>query len=81
MALPRSIGRLRLYEVERNGMALYAEVRCENGVDGKPRYYAKVKDMHGRVYIEVEDIRTTALPYTLEKKVLQPVQDWLKREE
>jgi hypothetical protein len=81
LALPRSIGKLHLYQVEHNGSALFAEVRTSNGVDGRPRYDATVKDQSGRVYIEVEDYRTEPLPYTIEKELLKPVQDWLKHEE
>lgn len=81
LALPKSIGKLCLYQVEQNGSALYAEVRSENGADGRPHYHASVKDQNGRVYIEVEDYQTEPLPYTLEKATLQPVRDWLKHEE
>jgi len=80
LALPKSIGSLRLLQVEPNGEALFAEVRAENGDDGRPRYHASVKDKNGRVYIEVEDYRTETLPYTLDGEVLQPVRDWLKQE-
>jgi malonyl CoA-acyl carrier protein transacylase len=78
LALPKSIGQLRVYCSELNGEALFAEVSSESGEDGRPHYTARVKDNQGKVYIEVEDYRTEPLPYTLEKELLQPVQEWLK---
>ena len=77
MALPRSIGSLKVYRVGVNGTAIYAEVKQHENDEGRPSFDARVVDAKGRVYLEMEDYRTEPLPYSVEKEQLTPLQTWL----
>lgn len=79
LALPKSIGKLALYQVEvGDEPEVYAEVRPWIDPDGRPHFTARVVDGAGQVYLELDDYRTEPLPYTVEKTLLEPVQEWLK---
>ncbi|NPV56113.1 MAG: SDR family oxidoreductase, partial [Anaerolineae bacterium] len=79
MALPRSIGSLRVYRTTPNGVPIYAAVKPLAGEDGRIRFDAVVVDAKGRVYLEMDDYRTEPLPYSVEKEQLEPLQRWMKQ--
>ncbi len=72
LALPRAIGRVRFYDAQPNGEAIYAEVRPEHDEDGL-RFQARVVDARGQVYLEMEDYRTSPLPYAVQEELLAPL--------
>ncbi len=78
LALPRSIQKLTLYRPRVNGAAIYAEVRPLEAEDGSLRFDARVLDADGRLYLELEGYRTTPLPYSAEKDLLDPFQELVK---
>ncbi len=78
LALPRSIRSLTLYRTPLNGAAVYAEVRPLEAEDGSFRFNARVLDAEGRLYLELEDYRTTPLPYSAEKNLLEPLKELVK---
>lgn len=80
MALPRSIGRLRVYPTEVNGSEIYAEVTPRGEDRERPSFNARVVDAKGRVFLELEDYRTEPLPYTVEKEQLKPLRTWLSND-
>jgi len=77
MALPRSIGNLKVYPAEVNGSEIYAEVTPRSEGGERPSFNARVIDAKGRVFLELEDYRTEPLPYSVEKEQLKPLQTWL----
>ena len=72
LALPRAIGRVCFYDVQPNGEAIYAEVHPEHDEDGL-RFQARVVDARGQVYLEMEDYRTSPLPYAVQEELLAPL--------
>ena len=78
MALPRSIGSLRVYRVGMNGTDIYAEVKPHQDEDQRPCFDARVVDAKGRVYLELENYRTEPLPYSVEKEKLEALQHWMR---
>lgn len=73
MALPRSIGSLKIYRPEKNGEPIFAEVVPSQAEDGEIRFDARVVDGKGRLYLELNDYRTVRLPYTVEQDLLAPL--------
>jgi acyl transferase domain-containing protein/NAD(P)-dependent dehydrogenase (short-subunit alcohol dehydrogenase family)/uncharacterized ubiquitin-like protein YukD len=57
LSLPHSIGRVRLYRREVNGVPVFAEVRKSDNGHGLS-FSSRVVDANGRVYLEMEDYRT-----------------------
>ncbi|GAP15606.1 polyketide synthase module [Longilinea arvoryzae] len=72
LALPSSIGQLRIYKRKTNGAAIYAEVSPIQSPEGELSFDARVVDAKGHVYLEVENYRTSPLPYHAEDEVIQP---------
>ncbi len=77
LALPRAIGRVCFYEVQSNGGSIYAEVRPQQDTDGW-RFCARVVDASGRVYLEMENYRTSPLPYSVREELLSPLKRLVK---
>jgi hypothetical protein len=73
MALPRSIGRMTLHRPQTIEAPLYAEVRPGSTKKGELFFDARVLDGDGRLYLELEDYRTSALPYSIEQSLLAPL--------
>jgi Polyketide synthase dehydratase len=78
LALPSSIGVLRLYRRSPNGMPIYAEVRPGRDAKGGLYFDARVIDGKGRVYLELNDYYTSPLPYGVEKSLLLPLKGLLE---
>jgi NAD(P)-dependent dehydrogenase (short-subunit alcohol dehydrogenase family)/acyl carrier protein len=72
LALPSSIGQLRLHKNKTNGAAIFAEVSPSRLQDGSLIFDARVVDAKGRVYLEVEKYRTSPLPYSVKDELIQP---------
>jgi 3-hydroxymyristoyl/3-hydroxydecanoyl-(acyl carrier protein) dehydratase len=72
LALPSSIGELRIHRQKTNGVAIFAEVTPARSADGNLVFDARVVDAKGRVYLEVDNYRTSPLPYRAEDDVVQP---------
>jgi NAD(P)-dependent dehydrogenase (short-subunit alcohol dehydrogenase family)/acyl carrier protein len=72
LALPSSIGELRIHRQKTNGVAIFAEVTPARSADGNLVFDARVVDAKGRVYLEVDNYRTSPLPYQAEDDVVQP---------
>ncbi|TLN15347.1 hypothetical protein FDZ74_08485 [bacterium] len=72
LALPSSIGQLRLHKHKTNGAAIFAEVSPSQMADGSLVFDARVVDAGGHVYLEVENYRTSPLPYSVEDELIQP---------
>lgn len=73
MALPRSIARMTLHRPQAIESPLYAEVRPGSTKKGELFFDARVLDEQGRLYLELEDYRTSALPYSVEQGLLVPL--------
>jgi NAD(P)-dependent dehydrogenase (short-subunit alcohol dehydrogenase family)/acyl carrier protein len=72
LALPRSIGTLKLFKQSMNGAAIYAEVRPSKK-DNEYSFDARVVDEKGNVFLELSDYRTAALPYSAEAHLVEPL--------
>jgi NAD(P)-dependent dehydrogenase (short-subunit alcohol dehydrogenase family)/uncharacterized ubiquitin-like protein YukD len=71
LALPHSIGRLTIYKTRTNGLPIYAEVHPGQDKDGL-RFDARVVDAKGRVYLDLDNYRTSPLPYAVKPELLDP---------
>ena len=72
LALPSSIGELRIHRQKTNGVAIFAEVTPGRSADGNLMFDARVVDAKGRVYLEIDNYRTSPLPYSAEDELIQP---------
>ncbi|MEW6178372.1 MAG: SDR family NAD(P)-dependent oxidoreductase [Chloroflexota bacterium] len=74
LALPRSIGELVLHPARPKAeKPLFAEVTPARSSDGTLMFNARLVDQDGRVYLEVKDYRTSALPYSVDAGLLKPM--------
>jgi len=73
LALPSSIGTLKLYPRKVNGVPIFAEVVPLQLEDGSLAFKARVVDAKGHLYLEMQDYRTVPLPYNVEEQLLQPL--------
>ncbi len=72
LALPASVGKLTVYQRSMNGVPIFAEVsprECE----GNLTFDARVLDSKGNVFVEVEDYRTSPLPFPAEESQVEPM--------
>jgi hypothetical protein len=74
LCLPRSIGFIHLYSTKVDGIPVYAEVTPAKDANGENCFDARVVDAKGHLFLELRDYRTTPLPYTVEDKILAPMQ-------
>ncbi len=74
MALPSSIDRLVSYAPPSEDQALTAEVR-PTGENGSLSFAARVVDAEGRVYLELDGYRTSALPTAIPGELVAPLRD------
>jgi hypothetical protein len=72
LALPQSVGSLRLYPRPVNGSTIYAEVKPHEEGE-KVSFDARVIDSIGNVFLEMNDYLTSPLPYPAEKEVIEPL--------
>jgi 3-oxoacyl-(acyl-carrier-protein) synthase/NAD(P)-dependent dehydrogenase (short-subunit alcohol dehydrogenase family)/acyl carrier protein len=72
LALPQSVGTLRLFNRPLNGVAIYAEVNPRFEGDSYC-FDARVVDAKGNVFLELTDYRTSALPYPAEEQLVAPL--------
>jgi malonyl CoA-acyl carrier protein transacylase len=73
LALPSSIGRMTLYRPVVSEAPIFAEVTPAGSADGQLSFNARVMDGEGHLYVELEDYRTTPLPYTVEQDLIDPI--------
>ena len=73
LSLPQSIGCLKIFENKVNGVPIYAEVTPKTMKDGEVQFNARVIDSKGQVYLEIENYRTSRLPYSVEQTLLTPL--------
>lgn len=78
LALPSSIGELRLYPLSPNGQPIFAAVTPIQDAEGNFAFNASVVDAKGRVYLELENYRTSRLPYTVDEKLLTPLRELVR---
>lgn len=72
LALPQSVGSLKLFKQPLNGVAIYAEVKPH--LEGNTYSFdARVLDAKGNVFLELTDYRTSALPYPAEQQLVEPL--------
>jgi len=74
MTLPQSIQSLTLYSQKINGVPIFAEVVPVTGEDGRMVFDARVVDANGHLYLELNNYRTSPLPYSVEQDLLRPLQ-------
>jgi hypothetical protein len=86
MALPQSIQSLTLYSQKTpptpplggagggSGVPIFAEVVPVAGEDGRMAFDARVVDANGHLYLELNNYRTSPLPYSIEQDLLRPFQ-------
>jgi NAD(P)-dependent dehydrogenase (short-subunit alcohol dehydrogenase family) len=74
LCLPSSIGFIHLYSTKVDGIPVYAEVTPVRNANGQISFDARVVDAKGHLFLELRDYRTTPLPYTVEGKILAPMQ-------
>ena len=78
LSLPKSIGKLRLFENKVNGLPIYAEVNPVALESGERYFDARVVDSKGQVYLEINQYRTSPMPYNLEQDLLAPIKNLVK---
>jgi acyl transferase domain-containing protein/NAD(P)-dependent dehydrogenase (short-subunit alcohol dehydrogenase family)/acyl carrier protein len=78
LSLPQSIGALRLFENKVNGLAIFAEVLPVTEANGNRYFNARVIDSKGQIYLEIDQYRTSLLPYGVEKELLIPIEALIK---
>ena len=71
--VPRSIGQLKIYQTKVNGVPIYAEVEPVRDGQKGLRFDARVVDADGQLFLEVQDYRTVALPYSVDQTLLDPL--------
>jgi hypothetical protein len=79
LGLPSSIGELKVYRKYVKGVQVYAQVQPRQ-VDGQMFFDARVVDGKGNVYLELNDYRTSPLPYPAEAGLVKPMKDFLIKE-
>lgn len=72
LALPQSVGSLKVYPQLIHGVSIFAEVKPRE-VDGKVVFDARVVDEKGHVFLELGDYRTVPLPYPAEPGAVEPL--------
>jgi NAD(P)-dependent dehydrogenase (short-subunit alcohol dehydrogenase family) len=72
MALPAAIDHLVSYGAPDEDQSLFAEVR-QTGENGSLTFAARVLDEQGRIYLELDGYRTSALPTTLPLELIAPL--------
>ncbi len=72
LALPQSVGTLKIFKQPINGVAIYAEVKPH--LHGETYSFdARVVDAKGDVFLEMTDYRTSAFPYPAEQQLVAPL--------
>jgi hypothetical protein len=79
LGLPYSIGRVKLYRREINGEPIFAEVRLDESGDNLV-FSSRVVDSKGRVYLEMENYQTAAMPAAVSEPLRVPLQKLLENE-
>jgi hypothetical protein len=72
LALPQSVGTLKLFKQPLNGLAIYAEVKPRREGE-RFSFDARVVDAKGNVFLELTDYRTVALPYQADEQLVNPL--------
>jgi hypothetical protein len=72
LALPQSIGTLKIFKQPLNGAAIFAEVKTRE-MNGKYSFDARVVDAKGNVFLELTDYQTSPMPNPAEKDLVEPL--------
>jgi malonyl CoA-acyl carrier protein transacylase len=72
LALPQSVGTLKIFKQPLNGVAIFAEVKSRE-VDGRYSFDARVVDAKGNVFLELTDYQTSPMPNAAEKVLVEPL--------
>jgi len=72
LALPQSIGSLKIYKRPLNGVAIFAEVMPRKS-EGRLSFDARVVDAKGHVFLELTNYQTSPLPYPIENRLIEPM--------
>jgi len=72
LSLPQSVGNLSFHKQSINKGPIFAEVQPREH-EGQISFDAKVVDAKGNVILELEDYRTSPLPYSADKKLVEPI--------
>jgi hypothetical protein len=72
LALPSSIGWLKLYPAVELAEPLWVQVLPQEDADGALTFSAKVVDASGSLALELRDYRTTPLPFQAEAERITP---------
>jgi hypothetical protein len=72
LALPQSVGSLKLYPRPVNGVAIFAVVKPRE-FEGRLSFDARVVDASGNVFLELTNYQTSPLPYSAEKDIVEPM--------
>jgi Polyketide synthase dehydratase N-terminal domain len=72
LALPASVGSLTLYPQPVNGVPIFAEVKPRE-CEGKLAFDARVLDTSGNVFLEMQDYRTSPLPFPAGEDLVEPM--------
>jgi malonyl CoA-acyl carrier protein transacylase len=72
LALPHSIGSLKLFQRPLNGVAIFAVVKPRE-YEGRLSFDARVVDAKGNVFLELTNYQTSPLPYPAEKDLVEPM--------
>ena len=72
LALPQSIGTLKIYKQPLNGVAIFAEVKTRE-VNGKYSFDARVVDAKGHVFLELTDYQTSPMSNPADKDLVEPL--------
>jgi malonyl CoA-acyl carrier protein transacylase len=79
LALPRSIGSIRIHNTHHSELPVYAVVHPKKKADGQVSFDADVVDAEGEVYLEISDYCTSPLSYSVEEELLAPIQKMIKK--
>jgi NAD(P)-dependent dehydrogenase (short-subunit alcohol dehydrogenase family) len=72
LALPYSIGSLKLFQRPLNGVNIFADVKPHQD-NGQLSFDAQVIDAKGNVFLELRDYRTSPMPYPAENALVKPM--------
>ena len=72
LALPQSVGNLKLFKQPVNGLPIYAEI--EPRWEGTNYCFSgRVVDADGNVFLEMNDYRTSSFPFHVQSSLLEPL--------
>jgi hypothetical protein len=79
MSLPHSIRKIKLYQQDVKGKAVFAQIQPHSSSSGTS-FNSRVLDSTGKVYLELQGYQTSTLPSPMSPKLLEPIQKLLAEE-